>query len=178
MTSPNRSRHAKDDEVVRPAGPTPRDKQRIRSVAIAADHGGFTLKARLVTLLAESGFDVRDFGARQDSPGDDYPDFIAPLARAVATGEAQRGIAICGSGVGACVVANKIAGVRAGLCADTYSAHQGVEDDDMNVLCIGARVTGPELAWELVQAFLAARFRSDERFRRRLEKIAALERTA
>ena len=150
----------------------------VTHVGVAADHGGFALKARLIPLLQSAGLEVRDFGAAEETPGDDYPDLIAPLAQAVATGNPQRGIALCGSGVGACVVANKIVGVRAGLCNDTYSAHQGVEDDNMNVLCIGARVTGPELAWELVQAFLAARFRSEPRFRRRLEKINALERTA
>jgi ribose 5-phosphate isomerase B len=165
-------------EIVRPTAPGGATVGRETLIGIAADHGGVALKARLATLLGEAGLTVRDFGAAEESPEDDYPDFIAPLARAVASGEPPRGIAICGSGVGACVVANKIAGVRAGLCADTYSAHQGVEDDNMNVLCIGARVTGPALAWELVQAFLAARFRSDERFRRRLEKIAALERQA
>jgi ribose 5-phosphate isomerase B len=145
-------------------------------VGIAADHGGFAMKSDLAKALRDSGFDVRDFGAHDESPGDDYPDFIAPLAKSVTAGESCRGIAICSSGVGACVVANKIPGARAALCMDTFSAHQGVEDDNMNVLCIGARVTGPALAWELVQAFLSARFRDEARFRRRLEKIAALER--
>jgi ribose 5-phosphate isomerase B len=152
--------------------------ERITTVGIAADHGGFALKEQLVRRLREAGYQVRDFGAGELAAGDDYPDFVAPLARAVATGSPQRGVAICGSGVGASVVANKIPQVRAGLCGDTYSAHQGVEDDDMNVLCIGARVTGGELAWELVRVFLAARFLGDERFRRRLEKITALERKA
>jgi ribose 5-phosphate isomerase B len=145
------------------------------AVGIAADHGGFALKAELASLLRGAGFRVSDFGASTLSPDDDYPDLIVPLARVVVAGEVERGIAICGSGVGACVVANKLAGVRAGLCTDTYSAHQGVEDDDMNILCIGARVTGLALAWELVQAFLGARFRGDARFRRRLEKIAEVE---
>ena len=147
-------------------------------LGVAADHGGFELKRVLIAKLSAAGYEIEDFGAYELTEGDDYPDLVVPLARAVAQGKIERGIAICGSGVGACVVANKISGIRAALITDPYSAHQGVEDDDMNVLCIGARVTGPELAWELVQAFLAARFRSDERFRRRLEKIAALERTA
>lgn len=145
-------------------------------VGIAADHAGFALKTEIKNRLTRKGVNVRDFGSAREEPDDDYPDTIVPLARAVATGSLPRGIAICGSGVGACVVANKIAGVRAGLCTDTYSAHQGVEDDDMNILCIGARVTGSALAWELVQAFLNAQFNEDQRFVRRLEKIAALER--
>jgi ribose 5-phosphate isomerase B len=144
-------------------------------VVLAADHGGVALKARLKTLLNNSGLDVRDLGAVEVNPNDDYPDLIAPLARAVASAEAWRGIAICGSGVGACIVANKIAGVRAALCGDTYTARKGVEDDDMNVLCIGARATGPALAWDLVQAFLAARFRDEDRFCRRLAKIDEIE---
>jgi len=176
MTSADQEWHPERAAVVRPAGPAPAAEERGGRVAIAADHGGFALKVELARLLRDAGFAVRDFGAAEEASGDDYPDLIIPLARAVASGEPRRGIAICGSGVGACVAANKVAGVRAGLCADTYSAHQGVEDDDMNVLCIGARVTGRALAWELVQAFLAARFRSDERFRRRLGKITALER--
>jgi ribose 5-phosphate isomerase B len=109
------------------------------------------------------------------NPEDDYPDLVIPLAEAVATGEVQRGIALCGSGVGACVVANKIPGVRAALIMDGFSAHQGVEDDDMNVICLGARVTGKALAMDLIQTFLLARFKDAERFRRRLAKIAALE---
>jgi ribose 5-phosphate isomerase B len=153
-------------------------QHRMTTVGIAADHGGFSLKEQLVKLLREAAYEVCDFGAARLTVDDDYPDFVAPLAKAVSAGDPPRGIAICGSGVGACVVANKIAGARAGLCTDTYSAHQGVEDDNMNILCVGARVTGPALAWELVRTFLAARFRGDERFRRRLEKIAALEQTA
>jgi ribose 5-phosphate isomerase B len=107
--------------------------------------------------------------------GDDYPDFVVPLARAVATGEVTRGVAICGSGVGACVVANKVPGVRAALITESFSAHQGVEDDDMNVMCLGGQVTGEAQSWELVQTFLNAEFKGDERFRRRLAKVAALE---
>jgi len=144
-------------------------------VGIAADHGGFDLKEQLAQALRRGEYEVLDFGAYERLPGDDYPDYVIPLARAVAKGEVARGIAICGSGVGACVAANKVPGVRAGLIHDVYSAHQGVEDDDMNVLCLGGQVVGYALAWELVQAFLTARFGGDERFRRRLDKIATLE---
>ncbi len=144
-------------------------------VAVAADHGGFTLKQDLAQRLQRSGHDVVDVGACALDPQDDYPDFAIPLAQAVAAGQVTRGIVICGSGVGASVAANKVPGVRAGLCHDCFSAHQGVEDDDMNVLCLGARVIGPELAWELVSVFLAASFTGAERHRRRLEKIAQLE---
>jgi ribose 5-phosphate isomerase B len=145
-------------------------------IGIAADHGGFELKEQLIKGLKESGYDVVDFGARELVDGDDYPDFVIPLARAVANREVTRGLAICGSGVGACVAANKVSGVRAALITDPFSAHQGVEDDDMNVMCLGGRVTGRALAWDLVQTFLNARFKGAERFKRRLEKIAELER--
>ena len=145
-------------------------------VGIAADHGGFELKVQLIAALEAAGYEVADFGAHELVSGDDYPDFVVPLARAVVRGEVTRGLAICGSGVGACVVANKVPGVRAGLIADYFSAHQGVEDDDMNVMCLGGRVIGQSLAWELVQAFLNARFKGAERFRRRIEQIAELER--
>jgi len=144
-------------------------------VGIAADHGGFELKAQLTAALKAAGYEVKDFGAYALEPGDDYPDFVVPLAGAVARGEVERGLAICGSGVGACVAANKIPGVRAGLITEPFSAHQGVEDDDMNVICLGGRVTGYGPAWELVREFLNARFKGDERFRRRLAKVAALE---
>jgi ribose 5-phosphate isomerase B len=144
-------------------------------VGIAADHGGFSLKEQLAQQLRDSGHEVVDFGASGLDLGDDYPDVVIPLSRAIAEGEVERGIAICGSGVGACVAANKVPGVRAGLIHDVYSAHQGVEDDNMNVLCLGARVIGYALAWELVQTFLATDFKGDERFRRRLHKIAELE---
>jgi ribose 5-phosphate isomerase B len=144
-------------------------------IGIAADHGGFELKVQLTAALKATGYELADFGARELTPGDDYPDFVAPLARAVARGEVARGLAICGSGVGACVAANKVPGVRAALITDSFSAHQGVEDDDMNVMCLGGRVTGSALSWDLVQIFLNARFKGDERFRRRLEKVAALE---
>jgi ribose 5-phosphate isomerase B len=144
-------------------------------IGIAADHGGFELKAQLIDDLKTAGYEVMDFGAHKLEPGDDYPDFVLPLARAVASGEIIRGLAICGSGVGACVAANKVPGVRAALITDSFSAHQGVEDDDMNVMCLGGGVTGYALSWDLVQTFLNARFKGAERFRRRLEKVAALE---
>jgi len=144
-------------------------------IGVAADHGGLELKVKLMTGLKETGYDVVDFGARELVSGDDYPDFVIPLARAVANGEVTRGLAVCGSGVGACIAANKIPGVRAALITDPFSAHQGVEDDDMNVMCIGGRVIGHALAWDLVQTFLNARFKGAERFKRRLDKIAALE---
>ncbi len=144
-------------------------------VGLAADHGGVELKKMISAKLAEAGYDVVDFGAKTVDPGDDFPDYVVPLARAVADGTVERGIAICGSGVGACVAANKIAGVRAGMVHEVFSAHQGVEDDNMNVICLGGRVIGPYLAWELVQSFLSARFTGEERFKRRLAKIAELE---
>jgi ribose 5-phosphate isomerase B len=145
-------------------------------VGIAADHGGFELKERLMQELRASGVEVVDFGAHRLEPEDDYPDFVGPLAWAVAGKEVDRGVAICGSGVGACVVANKVPGVRAAMVSDGFSAHQGVEDDDMNILCLGGRVIGYALAWDLVQAFLQARFIGGERHRRRLAKIEAMER--
>lgn len=144
-------------------------------LGIAADHGGFHLKTRLIRLLKAAGHDVVDFGANKPDPYDDYPDIVIPLARAVAQNKVERGLAICGSGVGACVAANKVSGVRAALVTDSFSAHQGVEDDDMNVMCLGGRVTAHALAWDLVQAFIAARFKDNERFRRRIEKISREE---
>jgi ribose 5-phosphate isomerase B len=144
-------------------------------IGIAADHGGFELKVQLIADLKTAGYDVEDFGAHKMEIGDDYPDFVVPLARAVAKGEIIRGLAICGSGVGSCVAANKVSGVRAALITDSFSAHQGVEDDDMNVMCLGGRVTGYALSWDLVQTFLNAHFKGTERFRRRLAKVAALE---
>ena len=145
-------------------------------VGIAADHGGLTLKEHLSKSLRGSGYEVVDFGAHCLDPGDDYPDFVIPLARAVAAGEIERGVAICGSGVGASIAANKVPGVRAGLIHDVFSAHQGVEDDDMNVFCLGGKVIGSALAWELLQKFLAARFTGAPRHVRRVEKVQALER--
>jgi ribose 5-phosphate isomerase B len=144
-------------------------------VALGADHGGFSLKTELVSWLQAQGYEVLDLGAHVLDPADDYPDFAAAVARAVVSGKAHRGIIICGSGIGACIVANKIAGIRAGLCHDTYSARQGVEHDDMNVLCLGARVIGVELAKELALAFLKARFSGEERHRRRLKKLFDIE---
>ena len=144
-------------------------------VGIATDHAAFTLKEHLVGWLRTGGHEVVDFGAHTFNPGDDYPDFVIPLARAVADGHVERGLAVCGSGVGASVCANKVPGIRAGLVEDHYSAHQGVEHDDMNVLCIGGRVVGQAAAEDLVEAFLAAKFSHGERHVRRLGKIAALE---
>jgi ribose 5-phosphate isomerase B len=144
-------------------------------VGIAADHAGFELKQHLVRNLQEDGVELIDFGAAEFDASDDYPDYVIPLARAIARGEVDRGIACCGSGVGASVAANKVAGVRAALISDVFSAHQGVEDDDLNILCLGGRVMGPSLAWDLTKAFLSARFAAEERFVRRLHKIAELE---
>ncbi len=144
-------------------------------VGLAGDHGGFGLKEELAALIRAAGHDVTDFGPPSLDAGDDYPDYVIPLARAVAEGRVERGVAVCGSGVGACIAANKVAGVRAALVHDTFSAHQGVEDDDMNVICLGGRVVAGALAWELVRAFLSARFKGAERFTRRLAKIGQLE---
>ena len=146
-------------------------------LALGADHGGFSLKNELLTRLREA-YETSDLGAHTFDPSDDYPDFAKAVARAVASGQAKRGILVCGSGVGACIAANKVPGVRACLCHDTYSARQGVEHDDMNVLCLGARVIGSELAMELVTAFLDARFTGEERHRRRLEKVLNIEHEA
>jgi ribose 5-phosphate isomerase B len=148
----------------------------VKSVGIAADHGGFELKAFLAGKLRETGYAVTDFGDRQLKSDDDYPDFIIPLARAVSAGTVDRGVGICGSGVGAAIAANKVAGVRAGLIDENFSAHQGVEDDDLNMICLGGLLIGHALAWELVETFLAARFQGAERFRRRLAKVAELDR--
>jgi ribose 5-phosphate isomerase B len=144
-------------------------------LGIATDHGGFDLKEQLVARLKASGHEVVDFGAHTLKPDDDYPDFVIPLARAVATGKVDRGVAVCGSGVGATVCANKIQGARACLIEDHFSAKQGVEDDNLNILCLGGRIVGSELAWDLVQTFLAARFTDAPRHLRRREKVAALE---
>lgn len=144
-------------------------------IGISADHGGFHLKRQLIAELKSLGYEVVDFGAYDLNPEDDYPDFVVPMAKALARGDVERGVAICGSGVGASVVANKIPRVRAGLITDVFSAHQGVEDDDMNVICLGARVVGYALAWDLIRTFLKACFKGSERFQRRLKKVAALE---
>jgi len=144
-------------------------------IGMAADHGGFTLKQSLMEALADTEHTLVDFGAEEFDPDDDYPDFVVPLARAVAAGDVDRGIVICGSGVGACFTVNKIAGVRAALIHEVFSARQGVEDDDMNVICMGGRVLGHSLAMEYVRAFLGAEYLDMPRFRRRLEKVRQLE---
>jgi ribose 5-phosphate isomerase B len=144
-------------------------------VGIATDHGGFGLKEELLGQLKAAGHEVVDFGAHSLNSADDYPDFVVPLARGVAQGEVERGIAICGSGVGAAVCANKIIGVHAGLIHDHFSARQGVEDDHMNIICMGGRTVGPAVAWDLVQTFLAAEYSQAERHLRRLGKVAAVE---
>ena len=144
-------------------------------VALGADHGGFSLKTELLPWLKDQGYDVLDMGALAFDSTDDYPDFSRKVAQAITEEEANRGIIICGSGVGACIAANKVPGVRAGICHDTYSAHQGVEHDDMNILCLGARIIGIEVAKENVSAFLGASFSKEERHRRRLQKILAVE---
>jgi ribose 5-phosphate isomerase B len=144
-------------------------------VGIATDHGGFGLKEDLLAHLREAGHEVVDFGAHTLVTDDDYPDFVTPLARAVAEGEVERGVAVCGSGVGASVCANKIRGVRAGLIGDHFSARQGVEDDHMNIICMGGRTIGPFAAWDILEAFLAAEFSQAPRHLRRLAKVAALE---
>jgi ribose 5-phosphate isomerase B len=144
-------------------------------VGIATDHGGFGLKKALVAELRAAGHEVVDFGADAVNPTDDYPDFVVPLAEAVVAGTVERGIAICGSGVGASVCANKVPGIHAALIHDHFSARQGVEDDHMNVLCMGGRTVGPAVAWDLVETFLAAHFSQAERHVRRLRKVAALE---
>jgi ribose 5-phosphate isomerase B len=144
-------------------------------VGIAADHGGFQMKEELAGRLAADGHEVVDFGNTAFDADDDYPDFAVPLARAVANGQVERGIVLCGSGVGASVAANKVSGARAALCHDEFSARQGVEDDDMNVLCLGGRTTGIAVAWECTKDFLRAGFSGASRHRRRLEKVKELE---
>ena len=146
-------------------------------VAFGTDHAGWPLRAPILAELRATGFDIVDCGPQEMIPGDDYPDVAAAVGRAVVKGEAERGVLICGSGVGASIAASKLTGVRCGLCHDPFSAHQGVEDDDMNVIALGARVIGPELAVELVRDFLRARFSGAERHVRRVAKIAALERS-
>jgi ribose 5-phosphate isomerase B len=144
-------------------------------VGIATDHGGFSLKEDLVARLRAAGHDVIDFGADELNPGDDYPDFVIPLAQAVAAATVERGVAVCGSGVGASICANKVRGVRASVIHDHFSAEQGVEDDHMNIICIGGRTVGPGVAWDLVQTFLAGEFSQAPRHLRRLGKVALLE---
>lgn len=146
-------------------------------IGIAADHGGFALKEIIHEFLKKGGYEVIDFGAMVQEDTDDYPDFVIPLAKAVAANEVERGIAICGSGVGASVVANKVPGVRAALIGDHFSAHQGVEDDDMNMICLGGWITGFASAKELVLTFLDATFTGEERHLRRLQKVKRLEKS-
>ena len=145
------------------------------NIGFATDHGGYILKEPILKALHASGHEVRDFGAYSLNPEDDYPDFVIPLAWAVTRGELERGIALCGSGVGASFTANKIPGIRAALIHEGYSAHQGVEDDDLNLLCLGGRVVGCALALEIIQIFLTAHHMKAERFERRLAKVTALE---
>ena len=144
-------------------------------IGIATDHGGFGLKEELLSKLNEAGYEVVDFGAHSLQSTDDYPDFVIPLARSVAAGKVDRGIAICGSGVGVSIAANKVHGARAALILDHFSARQGVEDDHMNIICLGGRVVGPAAAWELINAFLAAEYSNDERHLRRCGKVADVE---
>ena len=145
-------------------------------VGIATDHGGFGLKDEVVARLRAAGHDVVDFGADELDPGDDYPDFVFPMASGVAAGEVDRGVALCGSGVGAAVCANKVRGIRAAVIHDHFSARQGAEDDHMNVICLGGRIVGASVAWDLVQTFLGAAFSDAPRHLRRLGKVALLER--
>ena len=144
-------------------------------IAVGADHAGYPLKSPIVELLEGLSHEVVDVGAHALDPSDDYPDLTKALAERVAAQESERGVMLCGSGVGASVAANKVRGVRASVCHDTYSAHQGVEHDDMNVLCLGARIVGEEVAKELVTAFVEAQFSGEERHRRRLDKVLAME---
>jgi ribose 5-phosphate isomerase B len=144
-------------------------------IAVGADHAGFDLKQQLVREIAQAGHDVSDLGAHTYDPHDDYPDFAESVALAVARGEADRGVLVCGSGVGASIAANKVKGVRAGVSGDTYSAHQGVEHDDVNVLVLGSRITGSSLASEILHAFLGAEFSGEERHVRRLNKVLRIE---
>src|SRR6516162_1027602 len=144
-------------------------------IGIATDHGGYDLKEELLKELEEAGHEVIDFGAHRLSKDDDYPDYVLPLAQAVAAQEVERGVAICGSGVGASVCANKVRGIRAALIHDNFSARQGVEDDHINIICMGGRTVGTSVAWDLVQTFLAAEFSQADRHLRRLSKVASLE---
>jgi len=144
------------------------------NVAVACDHGGFPLKAKVVEVIRAAGHEALDLGTNSTDPVD-YPDYARAIGEAIQQGRAERGVLLCGSGIGACVAANKMRGIRAGVCHDTYSAHQGVEHDDMNVLTLGARIIGPELVPELVRAFLGAKFSGEARHVRRLSKVKAME---
>ncbi len=144
-------------------------------IGIAADHAGLDQKEKLLGLLKEANFEVEDFGAYRYDNNDDYPDIVTPLAKAISNKKIERGIAVCGSGVGVSIAANKFPGVRAALISETYSAHQGVEHDDMNLLCVGGRVLGTSLIWEIIQTFLKAGFQEEDRFLRRLNKVISIE---
>jgi ribose 5-phosphate isomerase B len=144
-------------------------------IAIGADHGGVPLNQRVIEELRDSGHELLDFGTHDASIPDDYPDYAKQVGEAIQSGAAEIGILICGSGVGASVAVNKLRGVRAALCGDTYSAHQSREHDDCNVLCLGARVVGEELALDIVRSFVKARFTGEERHKRRLAKVKAME---
>lgn len=144
-------------------------------IAVGGDHAGYELKAEIISLLEELGHTYRDFGAHKKAPGDDYPDFGVPVARAVAKGEFDLGILICGTGVGSCILANKVRGIRAALCHDTFCARSSREHNDSNILCLGARVIGAELAKEIVKTWLSATFSGADRHRRRLKKVMGLE---
>lgn len=144
-------------------------------IGIVADHAGFEAKKQLLQQLAQAGYDVKDYGAFEYDATDDYPDVVVPLGEAIAKSEVDKGIAVCGSGVGVSVAANKMPGVRAALITDGYSAHQGVEHDDMNLLCLGGRVIGPALMLEIVELYLKAKYDGGERFQRRLDKVIAIE---
>lgn len=147
----------------------------VERIAIGADHGGYPLNKRVISELSEAGYEIVDFGTHDGAEGDDYPDYARQVGQTIQDDKADIGILICGSGVGAAVAANKLKGIRAALCSDTYSAHQSREHDDCNVLCLGARVVGVELALEILRSFVAARFSGEERHRRRLRKIAEME---
>jgi|TARA_B110000116_G_scaffold136924_1_gene118820 ribose 5-phosphate isomerase B len=144
-------------------------------ISVAADHNGYELKNEISEILKRYGHDVIDIGPHSLDPLDDYPDFAKPLAKSVSSGETDRGIMVCGSGVGASVAANKVKGVRAAVCHDIYSAHQGVEHDNMNILCLGSRIVGTELVRELVSAFISAEYTNEERHARRLNKVIEME---
>ncbi|MDC0034826.1 ribose 5-phosphate isomerase B [Chloroflexi bacterium] len=144
-------------------------------ISVAADHNGYELKNKIAEILKQNGHEVIDIGPHSMDPLDDYPDYAKPLANSVSTGATQRGIMVCGSGVGASVAANKVKGVRAAVCHDIYSAHQGVEHDDMNVLCLGSRIVGSEVVQELVSAFISAEYTNEERHARRLGKVIDME---
>ena len=146
-------------------------------LAIGADHAGFELKSQIVPWLQASGHDVVDVGAHTLDPADDFPDFAAAVGRSLGGGEAERGVMICGSGVGASIASNKVTGVRASLCHDTYTARQGVEHNNMNVICLGGRVIGIETAKEVLAAFVGAKFMPEDRFQRRVDKVSAIERS-